>query len=335
MPLKLQPPRRGKTPNFYIRGTYLGVAVGRSARTSKRAVARQELKRIERQIERGEFTSTVTFDDAVIAYIHAGGERRYLGPLLDYFEGVDCATIDQAAIDECAAEIYPPGISERPSAQNATINRCVHSPMSAVLKGAGFDFRIRRPKQPTETAVWLEPDEAARWFSVAPDKLRRLSVFLLCTGCRITEACDLLGDHIVLSKSLAYIGRSKNGAGRAVYLPPPVLDELAGVTLQRGRRVFGYSDRWQVYRDWAPLREEYDFPDWWTPHAACHTWATWMRQYAGSDLRGLTGTGRWKDTKSVQRYTHVVVSEESRRADLLPVSVENPWTRQPSTKTYP
>ncbi|WP_436798696.1 hypothetical protein [Mesorhizobium escarrei] len=44
-----------------------------------------------------------------------------------------------------------------------------------------------------------------------------------------------------------------------------------------------------------------------------------MRGYAGLDTRGLVGTGRWKDEKSAARYEHVVVSEEARKADLLPV----------------
>jgi hypothetical protein len=43
-----------------------------------------------------------------------------------------------------------------------------------------------------------------------------------------------------------------------------------------------------------------------------------MRRYAGLDTRGLLGTTRWKDAKSAARYEHVVVSEESRKADLLP-----------------
>jgi hypothetical protein len=55
MPLKLHPPRAGKTPNFSIRGTYLGVAVDRSAGTPKRHIAQQQLKRLEEQIERGEY----------------------------------------------------------------------------------------------------------------------------------------------------------------------------------------------------------------------------------------------------------------------------------------
>jgi integrase len=54
-------------------------------------------------------------------------------------------------------------------------------------------------------------------------------------------------------------------------------------------------------------------------HLLRHTWGTWMRRYAGLDTKGLVGTGAWLDEKSAARYQHVVVSEESKRADLLPV----------------
>jgi hypothetical protein len=41
MPIKLIPPRKGKSPYWTIRGTYLGYYVDRSTGASKRAVARQ------------------------------------------------------------------------------------------------------------------------------------------------------------------------------------------------------------------------------------------------------------------------------------------------------
>lgn len=325
MPLKLVPPRPGRSPNWTIRGTYRGVSVDRSAGTPDKRKARAALKSLELEIERGELSTDLTFADAVIAYVKGGGEKRYLEPLLDHFGTTPIAKIGQAEIDACAAELYPPGISEKPSALNATINRHIHTPMSAALKAIGRDFRVRRPKQPVGRVNWLAPEEAKAWLEAAPDELRRLSVFLLYTGCRVTEACDLMGDHVSPAHRLAYLGRTKNNDGRAVYLPGPVMAVLEEMDLKRGERVFGYEHRHAVYKDWRPLRAELGLPDWWTPHAACHTWATWMRQHAGMDLAGLIGTGRWKDLKSVLRYTHVVVSEESKRAENLPELVENPW----------
>ena len=44
MPLKLVAPRKGKSPNWTVRGTYLGQYVNRSARTGKRALAIQAIE---------------------------------------------------------------------------------------------------------------------------------------------------------------------------------------------------------------------------------------------------------------------------------------------------
>jgi integrase len=60
-----------------------------------------------------------------------------------------------------------------------------------------------------------------------------------------------------------------------------------------------------------------------TFHVLRHTWATWMRRYAGLDLQGLVATEAWADPASAARYAHVVASEESRKAALLPV--EKSW----------
>ena len=55
MPLKIIAARNAKTKNLYIRGSYLGVAVDKSCRTDERSVARTILKRLEGEIERGEY----------------------------------------------------------------------------------------------------------------------------------------------------------------------------------------------------------------------------------------------------------------------------------------
>ena len=41
----------------------------------------------------------------------AGGDNRFLGPLIQYFGNTPLEEIDQVAIDNAAAEIYPEGWS--------------------------------------------------------------------------------------------------------------------------------------------------------------------------------------------------------------------------------
>jgi integrase len=97
---------------------------------------------------------------------------------------------------------------------------------------------------------------------------------------------------------------------------------LANIEGRKGL-VFGYRDRWAVYDDWHPACQVIGLSDF-TPHDCRHTWATWMRQYGGLDLRGLPGTGTWRDIHSVLRYQHVTAGEESRAADKLPLGKNVP-----------
>ena len=44
-----------------------------------------------------------------------------------------------------------------------------------------------------------------------------------------------------------------------------------------------------------------------------------VRLYAGQDTRALLDVGLHKSPRMVERYTHLEVGEEARKADLLPV----------------
>jgi hypothetical protein len=85
MPLTLVPPKPGRTPNYHIRGTYLGVPINRSAGTADKKLALKFKKQIERDIEAGTFASGdgMTFLSAAVAYMKAGGERTFLGPIIE------------------------------------------------------------------------------------------------------------------------------------------------------------------------------------------------------------------------------------------------------------
>jgi hypothetical protein len=162
MPLKLVPPRSGKSPNFTIRGTYLKQHVNRSAGTGDKAKAKQLLRKIERDIERGAFSDKPgpTFAGAAIAYMRAGGDNRFVAPLLKHFRETPLADIDQAAIDNAAQQLYPLG-------GPATRNRQVYTPVSSILKHVGVDFVLKRPKgaDGERKTDWLREDEAFRLFA--------------------------------------------------------------------------------------------------------------------------------------------------------------------------
>lgn len=322
MPLKLVPPRPGRAPHYHIRGTYLGQYVDRSAKTERRSVAWRLLKEIERQIERGALAAPApSFAAAALAYMRHGGERRPLRKLLRYFGEAPLAEIDQAAIEAAAEALFP-------HASPATRNREVFTPVSAVLKHAGVEFRLRRPKgsRGKQIDAWLWPEDAARLFSAAAKIDREFGVLLvlLCyTGLRLGEALNLSCDDVRLQEHYARVMQTKTGVPRGVYLPPCVVEALAdhprGIA-RGGERVFRFVKSGHLYKllrasaDAAGL----DLPNRAAFHLFRHTYATWMRRYAGRDVQGLVATGAWRSEQSAARYAHVVPSEDARAAALLP-----------------
>lgn len=322
MPLKLvQAPHSAKgPPSLYVRGVHLGVTVFRSARTADRALAKKVLRQIERDIESGAFGERKgpTFAQAVVTYIQAGGNKRFLKPLLDHFHDRQLTEIDQAAIDDAAKKLYP-------TATPATRNRQVYTPMSAVLSRAGYEWRLRRPAGSCgeKRVRWLrDEDEAGRLIEEArrvDPELATLLAFLIYTGLRVGEALALTTDDIHIEHRTAFVGMTKNGEPRSVHLTPYLVATLTSHPrgLARPGRVFRYTKGQRLYQKLAKASTAAGLP-WFTFHVARHTYATWMRRHAAMDDRGLVGTGAWKDTKSVSRYSHVVTTEEARKADLLP-----------------
>lgn len=319
MPIKLIDPRKGKTPYYAGRGTYLGVYVDRSTKTSKRALAVKVIAKWEREIECGSFAikGEPTFASAAAAYMKAGGSRRFLKRLLEHFGDRPLRQIDQLAIDAAATSLYP-------SATPATRNRHVYTPTSAILRSAGWDGRLRRPRGSVgaKRTAWLWPEEAHRLFDEAEKINKEFSALLitLCyTGMRLSEALNLTWDKVRLADEYLYVPDTKNDDPRGVYLPPVAVAALANLSRENSR-VFRFAKSGHLYSllRLAALRGGVDLPERSAFHILRHTYATWMRRYGGADSQALIATGAWKDRKSVDRYTHTVVSEESRKALLLP-----------------
>ena len=109
MPLRLVPPRDGKSPNWSIRGTYLGTSIDRTAGTPSRKIAARVLAKLKDDIEAGRLApaGAPTFASAALSYVKAGGSKRFLPPLAEHFATTPLTRIDQAAIDAAAAKIYP------------------------------------------------------------------------------------------------------------------------------------------------------------------------------------------------------------------------------------
>jgi len=323
MPLKLIPPREGKSPYWTVRGTYLRVYVERSTKAADRATAAKVLKLWKEEIERGTFAkpNEPSFLDAAVHYMAETGNERFVQPVVDHLGHMQLTEITQQVIDQAAVKLYPDGTAQ-------TRNRQVHTVVSAILKHAGVESKLKRPKgwRGSKRTDWLKPDQAFRVFKAARKIDPEFEIFLttLCyTGMRLTEALTMMVDQVELKECFAYVRESKNDDPRGVYLPPVVVTALKrhprGLD-RRGEKVFRFTKCGRLYSLMGKVKAATG-PDvsFLTFHIFCHTYATWMRRYAGLDKTGLIATGRWRDEASVARYTHVVASEESQRAALLPV----------------
>jgi integrase len=324
MPLKLL--RRHGSPNWYVRGTVRGIVVDESTGVADRTIAeeiraKREWDLLQQSIHGAKVTAT--FLEAAVAYMEAGGERRYLKRLVDHFGTRSLASINQAAIDH-AAKVLCPNVAP------ATVNRQVYTPASAILKHAHkrglVELRhIERPRQPKGRVRWLTPAEADRLVHACSPHMRPLVIFLFYTGARLSEALYLDWRQVDLDLQQVRFLDTKNGEDRGVPLHPRVLAELRRLPKREGM-VFRRPDG-QPYRErpgsGSPIKTGFnaacrragisDF----SPHDCRHTWATWY--YAATrDLVGLMKLGGWGDERMVLRYAHMNVSHLSASIAALP-----------------
>lgn len=345
MSLYLRPPRKGKTPNFEIRGSHRGVSVEVSSRSNRRSDARKELRRVEAVIDdHGQYPAPEvapdpgqpTFLSAAVAYMQAGGRRKYVADLIKHFGAKPLCEIDQAAIDAAAAAICP-------HVTPATQNCYVYTPVSAILHHALGDKcpAIRRPKgaKGREKTDFMWPADAFAIIAAADVIDAEFGLylrFLLYTGIRKSEGLSVLASDVQPAERAAWLRTSKNEDPRMLKLREDIVGPLeVHLDASGGERLFRFKDgghfkhlllraKLKVCELECPVRR----PTGWKPpahrlafvgfHTFRHTWATWMRRYGGADVEGLAATKNWRDPKSARRYAHVVSRDEWDRVESLP-----------------
>ena len=327
MPLKLHPPREGKTPNYQIRGTYRGIRIDLTSGSSNEKIAKQRLKEIERDIDdrikcgRIAKANGPTFVNAVNRYLNTGGEDRFLKQLVGYFGSTLITEITQEMVDDAAITLLP-------KATPATRNRQVYTPISAILKASRVKTQFDRPKgsKGTPRTFFFEPAEAERLITAATKNNPEFGIFLqllLYTGLRLSEGLDLQVRHLSLSEGRAYVETTKNGLPRTVHLPAPLIAALSAHPrgLDRIGKVFRFCKGGRIYRwlDEAAREAKVFIPDGVSFHAFRHTYGAYMRRYGNLDTSGLVASGAWLSHDAARRYEHVDVSAAARASDMFPI----------------
>jgi integrase/recombinase XerD len=157
MPLRLV--KRKGSDHWYVRGTVRKQPVFESTGTDDKKAA--EAIRIQREARllndsiHGKETS-ITFFEAAVSYMAAGGSPRFLGEevdgkwtrLLGHFETRVLRTITQSDLDAAAEKLYP-------NTQHDTRNRQCYTPFISVWNHALPDQprKWKRPKKPKGTNI--------------------------------------------------------------------------------------------------------------------------------------------------------------------------------------
>lgn len=343
MPLRLY--RRPDSPLWWIRGSVRGIRVHESAGTERVDLAEERRATREAELYRaalhGTKKRTVTFAEAAASYLEVAQRSARTGwrlhRLLERIGPIEtCETIDQERIDRLAAAVLRSGCS------SATRLREIVTPIRAVLDHAARRGWCSMPafesiRVASSRTLWLTPAEAERIIAASAPHVAPIVAFLLCSGCRLSEAIALEWAHVDLRNRRATIRQGKTDRDRIVELVPRAGHVLAAIGVATGqvfRRADGapYADHGGRYGGhiksaWAGALRRAGIEKPATPHTCRHSWASW--QYAvHHDLLRLRDEGGWQSVALVERYAHL--APDGIAADALAFWGENKAQKRPA-----
>lgn len=192
-----------------------------------------------------------TFAEAATSYIENGGQAQYLPRIVERIGDKALTEIFPFDIKQLAGHLYP-------AHQNSTRNRCVITPVRAVIyhaydRGWGPTIRLRNLKEDppkrkkAASQAWLH----AFVRQCAKDGLPHLAaivMFMSQTGARVSEAVALRWNEIDLINRTALLLKTKTGANSMRFLTDQLISRLyeLGRNAPADARVFRYRNRHAV-----------------------------------------------------------------------------------------
>jgi integrase len=296
--------------NAYATGTVQGRRIRQSLGTRDKAQAEQARAELEARIWRQSVygdPEVRTFEEAALSYMEAGGEARFLAPLIAHFRGVKVASIRPGHVRDAARRLYP-------KASPATQKRQAVTPAMAVINHAHdkgwcglIRVRMKAGKPTPRVAVKRDYIDALRAACLAhkpPARhLAAMMLFLYQTGARIGEAIALTPADVDLDQALAFAENTKNGHPRRFELTSEIVGDLRRLRPREGR-VFGYATRNGVYRALRAVCAEAELPYLATHQPGRHSFATAL-DALGFSAAAIAKAGNWRSVQLVaQTYTH-------------------------------
>jgi integrase len=323
--------RRSDTRTLQIVGTIRpagateGIRIRQRASSTNLALAKEEAAAIEARILRdawhGKRVGTVSFYAAAESYLshepRTHATKALIARLLRHFGDVPLSSVDQTAVDDARRVLLKFG------AGPATVRRGLFTPLAAILNHAAHPSRrwcdpprFDIPAEPRGRTRFMVPHQVDALFEAAGSS-ETLFRFLVCTGCRVSEALGLAWEDVDLhgARAILYEGETKSGNRRIVTLPPAAVACLGA--LQRRDGCVFLTSRGLPYRDntggggqikttWKATLRRAELPAF-TPHDLRHTWASWHYRLH-RDLLRLKVEGGWAQVRMVERYAHVMPS---------------------------
>lgn len=212
--MPLRPVRRKGSRLWHTDGAVAGQRIRQCLGTGDRARAEELCAQLEARLWKrhsyGE-AAVRTFEEAALSYQLAGGERRFLAPLIRHFRGRVLGAIQPGEVRAAAQALYP-GRAPR------TLNRQGIVPARAVINhGAALGwcpairvpmFETRKPKRRTVERGWIDAFMA----QAEKDGLAHAAaamLFMFQTAARIGETVRILPEDVDLERRVVTLARTK------------------------------------------------------------------------------------------------------------------------------
>lgn len=296
---------------WYAYGTIGGKRIRESLGTRDKKVAEEIRAQYEARLWKrhtyGE-EAVRLFEEAATSYMQQGGEGRFLAPIIKEFKGRAIGTIKPAELRSMAIKLYPTGA---PSTRNrqaiiparAVVNHAHDLGWCGPLKVKMFDVPKSNKHKPVDRK-WLDTFMA----QADKDKLWHLSALVLFmnqTAARVSEAVNLMGEHVDLSERVAVLAKTKTDEWSPRYLTAELVARMAGLGIEDGKPVFSYTDPKAVNRRIAAVCKRAEIEKRTTHAAGRHSFGTNAMAVPGADIKAAMDAGGWKSAKLfLETYVH-------------------------------
>jgi integrase len=294
---------------FYAVGTIAGQRIRTSLGTRDKRQAQELCAQYEAKLWKrrsyGE-ESVRTFEEAVMLYVNAGGERTYLEPLLKRFRGRVLGTIKPEEIKQASRTLCP-------SKKNSTRNRQVIVPACAVINHAAEAgwcpkitvgrFPVEKARRVTVDREWIDVFLAQADFDGLPH-LSAAILFMWQTGTRVSEASRVFPEHVDLRNRVVLLERTKTTQWERRHISQELMVRLANLLMRDGEPIFGYASRFGIRTRMKAVCRRAGLP-FVPPHqAGRHSFAS-NALAMGATVKEVMEAGGWRTARLVlETYAH-------------------------------